>query len=240
MTLKYIDLFCGIGGFHQALSKLNAECVLACDIDKYCRKVYFNNYGLQPEEDITKLNPDTMSDFDILCGGFPCQAFSNAGKKKTFSDSRGLLFDEIIRIIKVKQPKFMFLENVKHILKVGNGKVIEYIKNQLDINNYNIQIFKMSPHHYGIPQQRERIYFICVRKDIYKNDIELSIPKQDSFEFQHFLDKKQDIDQSYFLKGDVLKALNAWDEIVTKINPGDKISPTIMINEAIHFKDISK
>ncbi len=238
--LKFIDLFCGIGGFHQALSKYNAKCVLACDIDKHCRTVYANNYGITPKEDVTKLDPNTMSDFDILCGGFPCQAFSNAGKKNTFSDSRGLLFDEIIRIVKVKKPKFIFLENVKHIMKVGNGKVIEYIKNQLDSSNYNVQIFNMSPHNYGIPQQRERIYFVCVRKDIYKTDIELCIPKTNSIEFKDFLDKKEDIDNSYFLKGDILDALNAWDNIIKQIKPGDKISPTIMINEAIIYKDISE
>ena len=87
---------------------------------------------MELEPDVKKLNPDTMPDFDILCGGFPCQAFSNAGKKKTFEDNRGLLFDEIIRIVKVKKPRFIFLENVKHILKVDNGKVINYILDKLD------------------------------------------------------------------------------------------------------------
>ena len=114
--MKYIDLFCGIGGFHQALSKLGAKCVLACDIDKACRNVYKLNYGIDPVEDVKKIDEKSLMDFDIICGGFPCQSFSNAGKKKTFNDSRGLLFDEIIRIAKHKKPKFMFLENVKHIL----------------------------------------------------------------------------------------------------------------------------
>ena len=104
-----------------------------------------------------------MDTIDIICAGFPCQPFSNAGNKETFTDDRGLLFDEIIRIAKVKKPRFMFLENVKHILKVGNGEVIEYIQKKLDDNNYTVQIFKISPHEYGIPQQRERVYFVCVR-----------------------------------------------------------------------------
>ena len=95
--LKYIDLFCGIGGFHQALREMGAECVLACDKDKYCRQVYEMNYDMKVAEDVKKLKPEEMPDFDIICAGFPCQAFSNAGKKKTFDDDRGLLFDEIMR-----------------------------------------------------------------------------------------------------------------------------------------------
>ena len=121
--LKFIDLFCGIGGFHIALKRLGAQCVVACDTDKRCREVYQANFGIVPETDVRELNPGEMPDFDIICGGFPCQPFSNAGKKLTLDDDRGLLFDEIIRLAVAKRPKFMFLENVKHILKVGGGEV---------------------------------------------------------------------------------------------------------------------
>ena len=230
--MNYIDLFSGIGGFHQALDKLNGNCILACDTDKACRVNYKLNYGIEPHPDVRKIIPgDIEDDIDIICGGFPCQAFSNAGKKKMFDDDRGLLFDEIIRIAKVKQPKFMFLENVKHILKVGDKKVIEYIKNKLDINNYHLQLFEISPHHYGVPQQRERVYFVCVRKDIYNGSkIELP-PKVKDFKFERFLDKKEDIDQKYFIDGDVLKCLNAWEEMIKIFPVGEKISPVIMINE---------
>ena len=229
--LKFIDLFCGIGGFHQALIKLKAKCILACDIDKFCREVYTNNYAITPCEDVKKIDPLELEDFDIICGGFPCQAFSNAGKKKTFEDDRGLLFDEIIRIAKHKKPKFMFLENVKHILKVGDGEVIKYIKEKLDTINYNVQIFNMSPHEYGVPQQRERVYFVCVRKDIYKSPVELLTPKTNQIVFQDYLDKKEDIDDSYFLNGDLLECLTAWDEMIQLFEVDEKISPTIMVNE---------
>jgi DNA (cytosine-5)-methyltransferase 1 len=229
--LKFIDLFCGIGGFHQALSKLDAKCILACDIDKFCREVYTNNYAITPCEDVKKIDPLELEDFDIICGGFPCQAFSNAGKKKTFEDDRGLLFDEIIRIAKHKKPKFMFLENVKHILKVGDGEVIKYIKEKLDTINYNVQIFNMSPHEYGVPQQRERVYFVCVRKDIYKSPVELLTPKTNQIVFKDYLNKKEDIDESYFLNGDLLECLNAWDEMIQVFEVDEKISPTIMVNE---------
>ena len=230
MTLNFIDLFCGIGGFHQALKRLDSKCVLACDSDKDCRINYKLNYDIEPHPNVKDINPEEIKeDVDIICGGFPCQTFSNAGKKKMFDDDRGLLFDEIMRIAKVKKPKFMFLENVKHILKVGDKKVIEYIKKKIDNFGYILQIFQISPHEYGIPQQRERVYFVCVRKDIYNgSDIKLP-PKIEHLKFEDFLDKK--IDKKYYIDGDILECLNAWEEMIKIFPPGEKISPVIMINE---------
>jgi DNA (cytosine-5)-methyltransferase 1 len=232
--LKFIDLFCGIGGFHQVLNDLGHQCVLACDIDKACREVYYNNYKIEPVNNVKEIDPKKLEDFDILCAGFPCQAFSNGGKKLCFEDSRGLLFDEIIRIAKVKKPMFMFLENVKHILKVSNGEVIEYIKQKIDKIGYNLQLFKMSPHEYGIPQQRERIYFVCVRKDIYKKDFEL-LHKKSKPEFLKFLETPNKIDKKYYISGDILNCLDAWDKMVKKFKKDEKISPTIMINDYYKF-----
>ena len=244
--MTFIDLFSGIGGFHTALKGMGATCNLACDIDKHCRIIYKKNYGIEPHPDVRKINPEEIEDMDIICGGFPCQAFSNAGNKKTFSDDRGLLFDEIMRIADNKKPKFMFLENVKHILKVGDGEVIKYIKGKLDHFNYNVQIFNMSPHDYGIPQQRERVYFVCIRKDIY-NGIDIKLPISDKkIVFEDFLDNKEDIDEKYFIKDDILKCLEAWDEMIQKFDKGEKISPTVMINEhynnhtELEFNDYAK
>lgn len=235
-NIKFIDLFCGIGGFHTVLKSLGHKCVFASDSDKKCQEVYEDNYNIKPEGDIKKIEAEDIPDFDILCGGFPCQSFSNGGKKKAFDDARGLLFDEIIRIAKIKKPRFMFLENVKHILKVDNGKVFEYIMENLDKNDYNVQIFKMSPHEYGIPQQRERVYFICIRKDIYKNeDIKLIYPKNNDIDLDKYLDKKEDIDNEYFLEGDLLNILNAWEKMIKIFEIDEKISPTILVNE--FYKD---
>jgi DNA (cytosine-5)-methyltransferase 1 len=167
-----------------------------------------------------------------------CQAFSNGGKKLCFEDDRGLLFDEIVRIARVKKPKFMFLENVKHILKVSNGKVIDYIKQKIASIGYTLQLFQISPHNYGIPQQRERVYFVCVRNDIYNgNDIVLPT-YSGKLEFTKFLDKKEGIDPKYFIKDDTLKVLEAWDEMIKHFEVGEKISPTIMMNDA--FKQYSQ
>ena len=161
-----------------------------------------------------------------------CQPFSNGGKKHAFEDNRGLLFDEIMRLAKEKKPKFMFLENVKHILKVSNGEVIEYIKKRIADIGYYLQIFQISPHNYGIPQQRERVYFVCIRNDIY-NGQKIELPEyKGKIEFEKYLDKKEDIDNKYFIKGDILDVLNAWDKMITKFEVGEKISPTIMIHDA--------
>ena len=231
-SYKFIDLFCGIGGFHQALRKLGATCVLACDINKDCRVVYKDNYGIDPVSDVKDINENDMVDFDILCAGFPCQSFSNGGNKKCFEDERGMLFDDIIRIVKVKKPKFMFLENVKHILKVGGGEVIKYIKQKISDVGYNLQLFQISPHNFGIPQQRERVYFVCVRNDIY-NGTPIVLPiYSGKIELETFLEEKKCINEKYFIKGDILNVLESWDEIIKVFEVGEKISPTIMINDA--------
>ena len=230
--LKFIDLFCGIGGFHQALTSLGHECVLACDIDIYCQQNYKENYGIDVFNDVKGINESNVPDFDIITGGFPCQPFSNGGKKKAFDDDRGLLFDEIMRIAKIKNPRFMFLENVKNILTVSNGEVLEYIKNKIDNYGYALQIFKMSPHNYGVPQQRERIYFVCVRKDIYDNiPIELEPYNGEPLDFTKILENPSEINDKYKLKGDILHVLEAWDEMVKVFEVGEKLSPTILIHD---------
>ena len=179
-----------------------------------------------------------MPDFDIICAGFPCQPFSNGGKKKAFDDDRGLLFDEIMWIAKVKKPRFMFLENVKNILKVSNGEVLEYIRNKIHQYGYNLQIFQISPHNYGVPQQRERVYFVCVRNDIYNNnDIILKPYSGFKMDFKNILQKQSDINDKYYLKGDILKVLEAWDEMIKVFNVNEKISPTILIHD--YYKNYS-
>ena len=232
-SLTFIDLFCGIGGFHQALDGLGAKCILASDIDEKCRMNYELNYGVKPVKDIKDINEKMLPDFDILCGGFPCQPFSNGGKKKTFEDKRGLLFDEIMRIVKEKQPRFLFLENVKHILKVSEGKVLAYIEQQIDQHGYVLQRFQMSPHEYGVPQQRERIYFVCVRKDIY-NEMPIKLINEDTsvLTVSDILEHSNSIDNKYYLQGDILNVLEAWDEFIKHVDVGETLSPTILIHDA--------
>ena len=233
----FIDLFCGIGGFHQALRKRGGKCVLACDIDEACRDNYYENYKVKPEKNIRQIKEGDVPDHDILTAGFPCQTFSNAGKKKCMTDARGTLFNEIIRIANHKKPRFMILENVSHIRKVDNGNVFDYILQKLDETGYYCKndstIFNLSPHQFGIPQQRERVFFVCIRKDIYTENPVVSIPENPVINLESVLDKE--VDEKYYAQGDILTALNAWEKMVQEFEVNEKISPTIMVNE--FYKD---
>jgi DNA (cytosine-5)-methyltransferase 1 len=230
MTFTFIDLFCGIGGFHQALSQLGGRCVFASDIDKNCREVYENNYGLKPHGDITKVSVQDIPDHDVLVGGFPCQAHSNAGHKKAFDDSRGKLFDEIIRIAAGKKPKMMLLENVKHIKKVKDGTVYQYIYDQLDKIGYSVQDVEVSPHQMGIPQLRPRVYFMCIRKDVESQNIAFSIDSSPSKNYEIF-ENNQESTQPYKLSDELCRVIDAWNEILQKMDKGQKISVPILLDE---------
>jgi DNA (cytosine-5)-methyltransferase 1 len=250
--LKFIDLFCGIGGFHQAMNKWNslAECVFACDIDKECRKIYQQNYGLLPAEDITKVDEKMLPDFDVICAGFPCQSFSQAGKKLSLEDKRGLLFEHILRIAKEKRPRFMFLENVKHIKKIDDGKVFEYILKRIKETGYNVQVEELSPHQLGIPQHRERVIFICTATNLIEAvgipEISLidvvDIPDKIPFilppitettdeQIQKILLPWTEEREKYLIPKEVVSVLEAWNEMIQVFEVGENMSPTILCNE---------
>lgn len=168
---KFIDLFCGIGGFHQALTNVGCKCVFACDIDKNCRDTYYKNYGLKPEKDITEINIDNIPSFDILCAGFPCQSFSKAGNQKGFADeNRGNLFFNICDIVKKHNPKYMIMENVRNLSSHDNGNTWNTIKkNIIKLGYYTYdEPLILNVLHFGIPQHRERVVILCKRKDLGK------------------------------------------------------------------------
>lgn len=168
-SFRFIDLFCGIGGFHQAMTALGGKCVYACDIDEDCRKTYFDNYGIYPDSDITKVDPSTIPPFEVLCAGFPCQAFSKAGKRLGFSDeTKGTLFFDIERIMSHCKPEYALLENVRNLASHDHGNTWKTIYEHLTNVGYNVlpKPVIFSPHYLGIPQHRERVFIMCVRKDI--------------------------------------------------------------------------
>jgi DNA (cytosine-5)-methyltransferase 1 len=170
MAYKFIDLFAGIGGFHIALHNLGAECVFASEWDEAARKTYEENLNkVSPKlfksgnfaGDITQVDKASIPDFDILCGGFPCQPFSQAGHKLGFDDTRGTLFFDIAEIIRIKQPKAFFLENVRGLFKHDNGKTFEVIRRTLteDLGySLHYSIVKASEH--GLPQHRPRLFMV--------------------------------------------------------------------------------
>ncbi len=164
--LKFIDLFAGLGGFRLALESFGAKCVYSNEWDKYAQKVYQMNFGDKPEGDITLVDENEIPDHDILCAGFPCQAFSISGKQKGFEDSRGTLFFDVARIVKAKKPKVVFMENVKNFASHDNGNTLKVVQNTMIDLGYDFYYDILNSLDFGIPQNRERIYMLCFRKDL--------------------------------------------------------------------------
>lgn len=168
-TIKYIDLFCGLGAFHTAFNSksnntVNYQCVFACDNNIDVCNIYKENYGLQPEGDIYDVDIAMVPDFDILCAGFPCQPFSIAGKKKSFADAtKGNLFYRILDFVDQKQPKLLFLENVKNLHTIDNGNTFKTICNEISDRGYTVNYEVIDSKKYGSPQSRQRIYIICTK-----------------------------------------------------------------------------
>ncbi|MDD2890873.1 MAG: DNA (cytosine-5-)-methyltransferase [bacterium] len=160
--MKFIDLFAGLGGFHVALKTLGHECVFACEVNECLAKLYKHNFNIDVEGDIRKIRLEKIPSHDILCAGFPCQPFSKAGKQEGRRDiQRGTLFDEIVRILEYHKPQYFILENVPFIKKHDNENTWNYIVNKLNNElNYVIDSKIYSPHQFGIPQFRERIFII--------------------------------------------------------------------------------
>jgi len=161
-TFKFIDLFAGIGGFRMALQSLGGKCVFGSEWDKYAQQTYAVNFGEKPHGDITKIPENDIPDHDILCGGFPCQAFSIAGRKGGFDDSRGTLFFDIARILKEKRPNAFFLENVKGLISHQKGKTLATILNILrnDLGYYVPEPQIIRAQDFGVPQKRARVFIV--------------------------------------------------------------------------------
>lgn len=170
--IKYIDLFCGIGGFRIAMGEackendLISKCVFSSDVDKYCQIMYDTNFGEKPYGDITEIDEKMIPDHDILFAGFPCQPFSIIGHRHGFEDIRGTLFFDIARILKEKKPKAFVLENVKQLLGHNGGKTLRVILDTLKDIGYYVHYSVLNALDYGLPQKRERIIIVGHLKPI--------------------------------------------------------------------------
>lgn len=163
--MKFIDLFAGIGGFHKALHELGHECVFASELDPVLRETYKLNWGkdINIHGDIRKIvkdNTELIPEHDILCAGFPCQPFSKAGKQLGREDERGTLFDEIVKILEIRKPKFFILENVRFIAKHNNEETWKAMRGEFERLGYDVDHRDYSPHDFGIPQHRQRIFIV--------------------------------------------------------------------------------
>ncbi len=225
--MKFIDLFAGLGGFHKAMHELNHECVFASELDPTLRELYKQNWGIEAKGDIKKIVKDelnTIPNHDILCAGFPCQPFSKAGKQLGRSDlTRGTLFDDIIKILDLRRPKYFILENVPFIAKHDNEETWNYIQEELKKLDYSVLHNYYSPQDFGIPQHRKRIFIVGCRNGLEHFKFE-NIDKQ----------KKSIIDINQFIeqypteykklpKANV-ECIKLWQEFVNSI-PKEKDIP---------------
>lgn len=217
---KFIDLFSGIGGFHQALNNLGGECVFASEIDPYAIETYKKNYGIDSGINIRDVRVEDIPKHDILCAGFPCQAFSKAGHQKGFEDkTRGTLFFEIIRILKYHKTPYFILENVRNLTAHDNGNTWKVIKESLKELGYIIteEPIIISPHQLGIPQIRERVVILGIHKSLGIKEINVELPNydKDSINFMTSgIIEEGEVDKKYYITEYEEKVLNCWDEFI--------------------------
>ena len=207
---KFIDLFAGVGGFRLAMQNLGGKCVFTSEWDKDAQKTYRANFGEVPFGDITKEETKKFipDGFDVLCAGFPCQAFSIAGKRGGFEDTRGTLFFDVAEIIKRKKPKAIFLENVKGLRNHNGGKtlatILNVLRNDLDYFVPEPQIINAKD--FGVPQHRERIYIVGFRKDQGITEFEYPKPLKKKVKFADVKEKKVPATK-YFLSTQYVQTL---------------------------------
>jgi len=219
--LKFIDLFAGVGGFHIALEKLGHECVFASEKRINLAELYEKNFGIEVNRDITKIEVAEIPQFDILCAGFPCQPFSKAGKQDGLLDERnGSLFDKIVDILDYHKPKYFILENVRNLVSHDNENTWFYIKEQLENKlGYKIDKKIYSPHNFGIPQHRERL-FIIGSSDGLEHFEWLETTKKTTSIFE-YLDKKPI--NARKLEDEKIEVIDLWQEFITTIPKEHKL-----------------
>ena len=214
---KFIDLFSGIGGFHQAMEQLGGTCVFASEIDPYCIKTYYNNYGVNADHNVREVEAWDIPAHDVLCAGFPCQAFSKAGYQKGMSDTRGTLFFEIERILRYHKTKYIVLENVRNLVSHDNGNTWKTIHSHLKSIGYRLTPVPIiiSPHQLGIPQLRERVVILGVYDpDNADKDLTITFDNLKAKEDNSIYDVLDDgkVDDKYYISEKEEYVLNAWDE----------------------------
>ena len=211
--LKFVDLFAGLGGFHQALSELGAKCVFASEIDDELASLYEKNFGVSPQGDIRGVEIPSIPDHDILCAGFPCQPFSKAGEQMGLQCPQwGDLINYVIKILQVKRPRFFIIENVPNLVKHDAGKTWNTICRDLRNLGYCVKHSCLSPHMFGIPQKRKRAFIVGDRDGLDKfswpsagENIELNIAS--------ILDDEPE--EALYLSPIHINYLSVWQELLT-------------------------
>jgi len=209
----FIDLFAGLGGFHVALDNLGGNCVFAAEWQPHLQDLYLQNFGIRPQGDIRDVSPSSVPNHDVLCAGFPCQPFSKAGEQLGFECTRqGDLFFNVEAIIKAKTPRYFILENVPNLLQHDSGKTFERIKSILIGLGYAVDARRLSPHQFGIPQIRERVYIVGSRTGL--NNFDWPEPTNDSTSIRSVLEKHPADAKPLSLR--VEKCLEVWDSFLKR------------------------
>jgi DNA (cytosine-5)-methyltransferase 1 len=195
---NFIDLFAGIGGFRIAFESFGGKCVFSSEWDKFAQQTYAANFKETPHGDITQIDVQDIPKHEVLLGGFPCQPFSNAGKKLGFDDTRGTLFFDVARIIEYRKPSIVLLENVKGFKNHDKGRTLKVVENTLEELGYNVFYKVLNAKDFGVPQNRERIFIVALNKNkLGSIGFRFPIPKQNQTKLGNILEKK--VDEKYTL-----------------------------------------
>jgi DNA (cytosine-5)-methyltransferase 1 len=220
--MRFIDLFAGLGGFHLALQSLGHRCVLASEIDEGLRDIYERNFGISPVGDIRKVQSTSIPSHDILCAGFPCQPFSKAGFQDGFDDPElGGLYKDILRIIRHHKPRYVVMENVPNLRNHDDGRSWEKIERLLRKAGYDVRINELSPHDFGIPQIRQRVYIVAARGSLNSFEWPRGKERPTPISIRSVLDKRPDDARS--IPDHVVRCLVVWQEFLRAIPRDEKI-----------------
>ena len=209
-SFTFIDLFAGIGGFRIALESQGGKCVFGSEWDTNSQKTYTANFGDVPDGDIKSINEKDVPKHNVLCAGFPCQAFSISGKRQGFDDTRGTLFFDVARIIKDKRPEVVFLENVKNFAKHDEGNTLAVVLQTLEDLDYKVFHSILRSSDYGVPQARERIYIIAFSKKTKVKNFSFPSPDKDAVSVADILEAP---------RPDLAKIIERDDIIIDKDKP---------------------
>ncbi|SEB63435.1 DNA (cytosine-5)-methyltransferase 1 [Paramicrobacterium humi] len=217
-TFRFVDLFAGLGGFHVALKKLGGEGVFAAEWDTTLNALYEANFGIKPWADVNDLKDDAtisreVPDHEVLTAGFPCQPFSKAGEQLGFSHTlQGQLFFKVLAILREKRPRRFILENVPNILRHQNGETLATIREQLEDLGYTVDVHKFSPHEFGVPQIRERAYFVGSLDGL--DGFEWPSPARPNTDISSVLDREAKPTRA--ISTQTLRAIDMWDDFLQR------------------------
>jgi DNA (cytosine-5)-methyltransferase 1 len=223
--MRFVDLFAGLGGFHVALSKLGHVCVLASEIDPVLQALYENNFGVKPKGDVRRIKESDVPSHDILCAGFPCQPFSKAGEQQGLDcPDWGDLFGEVVKFLRASEPRFFILENVPNLERHDRGATWTKMRARLEALGYTVEARKLSPHQFGVPQIRERLFIVGSRGTL--NSFTWPTPSRAGLSIQTVLDVKPK--EARQLPAQVIACLNVWQDFLDR-SPRDIELPSFPI-----------